>query len=145
MSAPKLKAAEPASHSGLRIGNIDYTSIAGIVFVQDDAAAFVITSPYFKPNPGLTAPDDSIHKLTDKGVLAVMTDPNKFWGDIVPPTVPRQDPAYKGQEYWHGTTWGPVNYLVFQGHEHVQLDNVPWAGKLHRVVVASGHTDISAK
>ena len=48
-------------------------------------------------------------------VLAVMTDPDQFWGEWILPTVSRQDPLFFQQRYWHGTVWGPVNYLVFQG------------------------------
>ncbi|MGB6933311.1 MAG: trehalase family glycosidase [Acidobacteriaceae bacterium] len=47
--------------------------------------------------------------------LAVMTDPEQFWGEWILPTVSRRDPLFLGQTYWHGTIWGPVNYLVFQG------------------------------
>ncbi|HEY5255929.1 MAG TPA: trehalase family glycosidase [Acidobacteriaceae bacterium] len=50
-----------------------------------------------------------------KKVLAVMTDPEQFWGEWILPTVSRRDPLFLGQTYWHGTIWGPVNYLVFQG------------------------------
>ena len=50
-----------------------------------------------------------------KKVLAIMTDPAQFWGDWILPTVSRKDPLFLGQTYWHGTIWGPVNYLVFQG------------------------------
>jgi Glycosyl hydrolase family 63 C-terminal domain len=48
-------------------------------------------------------------------VLAVMTDPEQFWGEWILPTVSRRDPLFLGQTYWHGTIWGPVNYLVYQG------------------------------
>jgi hypothetical protein len=48
-------------------------------------------------------------------VLKVLTTTTKFWGDWVLPTVAYDDPAWSGQTYWHGTIWGPVNYLVFQG------------------------------
>jgi len=51
-------------------------------------------------------------------VLAVMTDPTQFWGQWILPTVSRQDPLFLGQTYWHGTVWGPVNFLVFQGVKH---------------------------
>lgn len=50
-----------------------------------------------------------------KKVLDIMSDPAQFWGDWILPTVSRRDPAFLGQTYWHGTIWGPVNYLVFQG------------------------------
>lgn len=54
-------------------------------------------------------------------VLAVMTDPDQFWGDWILPTVSRKDPLFLGQTYWHGTIWGPVNYLVFQGVKYYAM------------------------
>ncbi|HTJ79855.1 MAG TPA: trehalase family glycosidase [Rariglobus sp.] len=48
-------------------------------------------------------------------VLALMTDPKKFWGEWILPTVAYDDPFYPQQAYWRGKVWAPVNYLVFQG------------------------------
>jgi hypothetical protein len=50
-----------------------------------------------------------------KQVLTVLTDPKRFWGDWVLPTVPYNDPVWKQQDYWRGKVWAPVNFLVFQG------------------------------
>lgn len=50
-----------------------------------------------------------------KRVLAVMTDPEQFWGEWILPTVSRKDPLFFQQKYWCGTIWGPVNYLVWLG------------------------------
>lgn len=50
-----------------------------------------------------------------KPVLAAMTDPKRFWGEWVLPTVPYDDPVWKQQDYWRGKVWAPVNFLVFQG------------------------------
>jgi hypothetical protein len=50
-----------------------------------------------------------------KRMLSVMTDPRQFWGEWILPTVSRTDSLFPQQVYWHGTIWGPVNYLVFQG------------------------------
>lgn len=50
-----------------------------------------------------------------KRVMAVLTDPRKFWGTWVLPTLAYDDPDYHQQEYWRGDIWGPVNYFVFQG------------------------------
>ncbi|HET6384160.1 MAG TPA: PA14 domain-containing protein [Armatimonadota bacterium] len=50
-----------------------------------------------------------------KRVMAALTDPKKFWGTWVLPTLAYDDPDYHQQEYWRGDIWGPVNYLVFQG------------------------------
>lgn len=48
-------------------------------------------------------------------VLKLMTDPKKFWGRWVIPTLPYDDPLWPKQDYWRGKVWAPVNYLVFQG------------------------------
>jgi neutral trehalase len=48
-------------------------------------------------------------------VLKLMTDPKKFWGQWVLPTLPYDDPLWPTQNYWKGKVWAPVNYLVFQG------------------------------
>ena len=48
-------------------------------------------------------------------VLKLMTDPKKFWGQWVLPTLPYDDPLWPKQDYWKGKVWAPVNYLVFQG------------------------------
>jgi len=48
-------------------------------------------------------------------VLQVLTDPRKFWGQYLLPTLAYDDPDYHQQEYWRGDIWGPVNYIVWQG------------------------------
>lgn len=48
-------------------------------------------------------------------VLAVMLNKQYFWGKWVIPTIARNTPFYKQQEYWRGDIWGPTNYLVFEG------------------------------
>jgi len=48
-------------------------------------------------------------------VLQTLTDPGKFWGPWLIPTLPYDDPEYATQEYWKGHVWGPVNYLIWQG------------------------------
>ena len=48
-------------------------------------------------------------------VLQTLTDPKKFWGAWLIPTLLYDDPEYATQEYWKGHVWGPVNYLVWLG------------------------------
>lgn len=48
-------------------------------------------------------------------VLRLLTDPNKFWGRYLLPTLAYDDPDYPTQEYWRGDVWGPPNYIVWQG------------------------------
>ena len=40
---------------------------------------------------------------------------DEFWGEWVIPSIARNDPAFKDQDYWRGRIWGPMNYLVYLG------------------------------
>jgi putative isomerase len=57
------------------------------------------------------APDES----RAKRMLDVLTDPKKFWGRWIIPTLAYDDPDWHFQGYWKGNAWPPVNYLVWQG------------------------------
>ena len=49
-----------------------------------------------------------------------LKNPNEFWGEFVIPSIARDDPAFKDQEYWRGRIWGPMNYLVYLGLENYE-------------------------
>jgi hypothetical protein len=44
-----------------------------------------------------------------------LLNPDEFWGDWVMPSIARNDPAFRDQQYWRGRIWGPMNYLVYLG------------------------------
>jgi putative isomerase len=44
-----------------------------------------------------------------------LLNPREFWGEWVIPSIARDDPAFKDQNYWRGRIWGPMNYLVYLG------------------------------
>src|SRR5579863_4910589 len=44
-----------------------------------------------------------------------LMNPAEFWGEYVIPSIARDDPAFKDQNYWRGRIWGPMNYLVYLG------------------------------
>jgi hypothetical protein len=44
-----------------------------------------------------------------------LLNPNEFWGDFVIPSIARNDPAFKDQDYWRGRIWAPMNFLVYLG------------------------------
>ena len=48
-------------------------------------------------------------------LLETLTDPKKFWGEWLVPTLAYDDPEWAKQDYWKGHTWAPVNYLIWQG------------------------------
>jgi len=51
----------------------------------------------------------------DAMIKRYLLDPTKFGGALMLPSVPRDDPAFKDQDYWRGRIWGPMNYLVWLG------------------------------
>lgn len=53
-----------------------------------------------------------------------LNDKKKFWGDYVIPTISRDDPSFKEQQYWRGTIWPPTNYLVYQGLKAYHFDDM---------------------
>ena len=50
-----------------------------------------------------------------------LLNPGEFWGEWVIPSIARNDPAFKEQDYWRGRIWGPMNYLVYLGLRNYDL------------------------
>ncbi len=44
-----------------------------------------------------------------------------FWGDYILPSIARNDPAYTGKDYWRGSIWAPMNFLVYLGLRQYDL------------------------
>lgn len=65
-------------------------------------------------------PDD--HRALE--MLKHLLNPKEFWGDYVLPSISRDDPAFKDQQYWRGTIWPPTNYLVYEGLKAYGFDTV---------------------
>lgn len=57
-------------------------------------------------------------------LLRHLLNEKEFWGEYVVPTISRDDPAFKDQQYWRGAIWPPVNYLVYQGLKAYGFDAV---------------------
>ena len=51
----------------------------------------------------------------DRMIREHLMNPAEFWGEWVIPSIARNDPAFKDQDYWRGRIWGPMNYLVWLG------------------------------
>jgi len=62
----------------------------------------------------------------DRALLMVrrLLNSSEFWGEYVIPTISRDDPAFKDQEYWRGTVWPPTNYLIYQGLKAYGFDAI---------------------
>ncbi|MFP5236246.1 MAG: MGH1-like glycoside hydrolase domain-containing protein [Acidobacteriota bacterium] len=53
-----------------------------------------------------------------------LLNPHEFWGEYVIPSIARDDPAFRDQNYWRGRIWGPMNYLVYLGLRNYDLPEV---------------------
>ena len=52
---------------------------------------------------------------TGRMVREHLQNPDEFWGKWTIPSIARNDPAFKEQDYWRGRIWGPMNFLVYRG------------------------------
>ena len=57
-------------------------------------------------------------------MLDTLRDPARFWGEWVLPTISRDDPAFDDQQYWRGSIWPPMNYLILQGLRRYGFDDL---------------------
>ena len=57
-------------------------------------------------------------------MLAILTDPEQFWGEWIVPTISRKEPEFHRQRYWSGNIWGPANYLTWLGVKRYASDEV---------------------
>lgn len=53
-----------------------------------------------------------------------LMNPQEFWGEWVIPATPRNDPAFKDNDYWRGRIWAPLNFLVYMGLQNYDLPEV---------------------
>ena len=67
-------------------------------------------------------------------MVDVLRDPSRFRGEWMLPTISRDDPAFDDQQYWRGSIWPPMNYLVLQGLRRYGFDEfaseLAWKGAL---------------
>jgi neutral trehalase len=44
-----------------------------------------------------------------------LLNPEEFYSEWMIPSIARNDPGFKDQDYWRGRIWGPMNFLVYLG------------------------------
>ena len=54
-------------------------------------------------------------KKIDRMMKEHFNNPEEFFGEWIIPSVPRNDTAFKEQNYWQGRIWPPLNFLVYLG------------------------------
>jgi putative isomerase len=47
-------------------------------------------------------------------LLAHLTNPEEFWGELALPTVARNDPHYNPESMWRGPVWANINYFFVE-------------------------------
>jgi len=55
-------------------------------------------------------------------MLRLLSDPRKFGGTWLLPSVTRDDPAFPDNVYWRGRIWPPLNFLVWHGLRRAGYD-----------------------
>ncbi len=55
-------------------------------------------------------------------MLEILCDPSHFWGKYIIPSISRDDVAYNDQQYWRGSIWPPMNYLIHAGLRRYGFD-----------------------
>jgi hypothetical protein len=82
-------------------------------------------------------------KARAERMLKILTDPKKFWGEYVCPTITRDDPAFKDQNYWRGKIWAPTNYLMWLGLKRYASNRVltDFAAKSVALFMRNWHKD----
>jgi putative isomerase len=65
----------------------------------------------FYPLLAKAATPEQARTMIEKHLL----NKDEFWGEWIMPSIARNDPAFRDQEYWRGRIWGPMNYLVYLG------------------------------
>jgi len=51
-----------------------------------------------------------------------LLDKKTFWGKYVIPSISRDDPAYRDNNYWRGRIWPPLNFLVYEGLKRYRFE-----------------------
>ena len=60
-------------------------------------------------------------KQAERMMAEHLMNPEEFWGEWVIPATPRNDPAFKDNQYWRGRIWAPLNFLVYMGMRNYDL------------------------
>jgi putative isomerase len=72
-------------------------------------------------------------------VIAHLTDPDMFWGDIAIPSVARNDPQYDPDTMWRGPVWVNINYIFIEALKQAGEDALAHALRKKTLDLIMGH------
>ncbi len=78
---------------------------------DNDSISHRLSPTLFYPLLAGVASDEQAQQMIQQHFYNTET----FWGEYIMPSIARNDPAYKDQEYWRGRIWAPMNFLVYLG------------------------------
>jgi len=65
-------------------------------------------------------------EMAEYMIKKYLLNENKFWGEYIIPSAPKDDPAFQDNNYWRGRIWAPMNFLVYEGLKRYRFDNVAY-------------------
>lgn len=65
-------------------------------------------------------------EMAEEMIYRFLLNEDKFWGEYVIPSTPKDDPAFKDNNYWRGRIWAPMNFLVYEGLKRYGFDKVAY-------------------
>jgi hypothetical protein len=125
---------KPADASELRMRGARYRAKLGTLWSDKDGIflnkdlhtgqfSTRLSPTLFYPLLAHAATEEQAKRMVEEHLL----NPREFWGEWVISSIARDDPAFKDQNYWHGRTWGPMNYLVYLGLCNYEGDEIEHA------------------
>ena len=120
-SADEQKLRTDYREMSARVNQLMWSEADGMYFNRSWDGSFnrrISPTNFYPLLAGIASPERATRM-----VQQYLLNPKKFWGEYVIPATPRDDPAFKEQEYWRGRIWGPTNYLVYEGLKRSGLDD----------------------
>ena len=110
-SATAARAREAYLRLSDRMNQVLWSSEAGLYLDELPGAHShrVAASNFLPLVAGVPDPEQARRMVT------ALEDPARFWGAWLLPSISRDDPSFPDQQYWRGSIWPPMNYLILQG------------------------------
>ena len=75
-------------------------------------------------------------------LLGQLTNPESFWGEMVLPSVARNDPHYDPQTMWRGPVWVNINYFFIEALRQIGEDELATELQVKTLDLINRHTSI---
>lgn len=76
-----------------------------------------ISPSNFYPMIARAATNEQAQRMIDEHFY----NPDEFWSEYILPSIARNDNGYTGKDYWRGSIWAPMNFLVYLGMRNYDI------------------------